>query len=152
MTAEGRYLLGTRPRGVCIVIAVARGRTVTELLTDYISPLLLLFHPTRVLMILWASVLHAARIPLHINPKTSCHLRFHYCTRLQVTSTILCELKTCLCVTFENRCLVDWMELLRKELFRLGLGVGTRSTRCKMTCLVHGVNDERGAVLQSCCF
>lgn len=53
MTAEGKYLLGIRPRGVCSVIAgVARGRTVTELLPDYISTLLLLFHPTRLVMIL----------------------------------------------------------------------------------------------------
>lgn len=53
MTAEGKYLLGTRPQGVCIVIAgVARGRTVTELLRDYISPLLLLFPPTRLLLML----------------------------------------------------------------------------------------------------
>lgn len=34
--------------------------------------------PTRLLlMIFWAGVQHAARIPSHINPKTSCHLRVY---------------------------------------------------------------------------
>lgn len=147
MTAEGKYLLGTRPRGVCSVIAgVARGRTVTELLPDYISPLLLLFHPTRLVMILWASALHVLdslaykskdELPfeisrLHTTPS-------HYCNIVRAKNMLVCNI---------------WEEMLGRsngavnvKLILLGLWARTRSTRCKMTRLVHRVDDERGAVL-----